>query len=50
MALSIELMVLALAAYVLGLVLGAGAHSLWTLRGARFRVNAPERKSRKDIE
>ncbi|MEL7688073.1 hypothetical protein AAG592_11255 [Citromicrobium bathyomarinum] len=44
MALSIELVVLSLAAYALGLGLGAGAASLWPLRWERFRVNARERK------
>jgi len=44
MALFVELMVLALGGYVLGLGLGAGAAILWPLRPARFRVNARERK------
>lgn len=43
MAFSFELVVLALAGYVVGLVLGAGATKLWTLRGQAFRVNARER-------
>ncbi|GAB5350104.1 hypothetical protein [Alteriqipengyuania sp. 357] len=49
MALSIELMVLALAGYVFGLALGAGAHGLWSLRKGGFRVNAPERKRADEI-
>ncbi|WP_370178656.1 hypothetical protein [Alteriqipengyuania sp.] len=44
MAYSIELIVLALAGYALGLGLGALAHVVWTLRGPDFRVNAGERK------
>lgn len=44
MALSLELMVLALAGYVAGLTLGAAAAKLWTLRAGGFRVNARERK------
>lgn len=44
MALSLELMVLALAGYVVGLGLGAAAAQVWTLRGEGFRVNARERK------
>ena len=44
MALSIELMVLALGAYAIGMGLGGAAANLWSLRGGRFRVNARERK------
>ena len=48
MALTIELVVLALAGYALGLALGMGASTLWSLRGDRFRVNAGERKRHKN--
>tara|TARA_B100000678_G_scaffold264951_1_gene248794 strand:+ start:1306 stop:1443 length:138 start_codon:yes stop_codon:yes gene_type:complete len=44
MALSVELIVLALAGYAFGLALGAGSAQLWSLRGSGFRVNARERK------
>jgi len=44
MAFSLELMVLALAGYALGLGLGALAHTVWTLRGPANRVNAGARK------
>lgn len=43
MAISLELVVLTLGAYAVGLGLGAAAWNLWSLRGARFRVNARER-------
>ncbi|MBB3033924.1 hypothetical protein [Alteriqipengyuania lutimaris] len=43
MALSLELVALALAGYVVGLGLGAGTAKLWTLRGQAFRVNARDR-------
>ena len=48
MAISIELIVLSLAAYVVGLGLGAVAWNLWSLRGPRFHVNAAERKRAKE--
>ena len=44
MAVFVELMVLALGGYALGLGLGAAAAFLWSLRPASFRVNARERK------
>lgn len=44
MALSFELMVLALGGYVIGLGLGAGAARVWSLREQAFGVNAGERK------
>lgn len=44
MAISIELVVLSLAAYAVGLGLGAVAWNLWSLRRASFHVNATERK------
>ena len=43
MALSFELVVLALAGYAFGLGVGVGAAKLWTLRRQAFRVNARER-------
>lgn len=49
MALFLELVVLALAGYALGLGLGAMAAGLWSLREGSFRVNARERKQTRDI-
>jgi len=48
MAISIELIVLSLASYAVGLGLGAVAWNLWSLRGPRFHVNAAERKRAKE--